>query len=285
ILSSHQYSYITDEGGNIGTIYDPYGLYNNTLQNFNYYNSEIAKNNASDMEFWCDEYFSGDPDAKYASNKGIQMTQFAAGLTAGMNNGINRFSTWQMFDVLWDSNSAHGDAINGDGQFGGGVHVCGTCPSLVFADGKRCTRSNCSCQKYDSRYHSNGCDDPYVPRVTYYGINLIGKYMNNDNADVFKTEVINVSGNEEGGVYVSAIKNDEGKTVVLVVNTMSTTSSVNLEFDKDYTIFTRYTYDPNEVVPTKEATSLPGDKTINMEFPNFFYDIIPAQSFAIYVET
>ena len=85
ILSSHQYSYITDEGGNIGTIYDPYGLYNNTLQNFNYYNSEIAKNNASDMELWCDEFFAQGSDAHWKDGVGMQMTQFAAGLTAAIN--------------------------------------------------------------------------------------------------------------------------------------------------------------------------------------------------------
>ncbi|MEE1025534.1 MAG: hypothetical protein U0L55_00815, partial [Acutalibacteraceae bacterium] len=265
--------------GYTNSIFDPYATYSMADNNFRGYSDILKGSGVRDMEFWCDEYFASAPDSRCFQNVGMQMTQFAAGLTAGINNGINRFSTWQMFDTLWDSDATHGDCINtGSSEFAGGIHVCGTCPSLVHVDGKTCpSGSNCPCTK-------NYPISSYVPRTTYYGINLIGKYMNNNNAKVFGTQVQNQYGDGDGGVYVSAIENDEGKTVVLVVNTMPTTSSVNLEFDKEYTNFTRYTYDPNEVDPTEDATSLPSDKTITMENPKSFYDIIPAQSFAIYVE-
>lgn len=265
---------------NGNSIFNPYACYYKANDNFTYYNTVLKNTGTRNTEFWCDEYFASAPDSRCFQNVGMQMTQFAAGLTAGINNGINRFSTWQMFDTLWDGNATHGDCINtGLSEFAGGIHVCGTCPSLVHVDGKTCPKGpDCPCTK-------NYSISSYVPRTTYYGINLIGKYMNNENAGVFATQVSNVDGDEEGGVYVSAIKNDNDKIVILVVNTMSTTSSVNVEFEREYMAsFTRYTYDPNEVVPTAQAKSLSSDKTITMYGENSFCDIIPAQSFSIYVE-
>ena len=66
---------------------------------------------------------------------------------------------------------------------------------------------------------------------------------------------------------------------------MPTTSSVEINLERNDTInFNRYTYDPNEIVPTAEAKPLSSDKTISLNGQTQFFDIIPAQSFAIYVE-
>ena len=108
--------------------------------------------------------------------------------------------------------------------------------------------------------------------------------MNNENASVFAADVVN-DAEDNGGIYVSAIKNDNGKTVILVVNTNSIVANVDVELEYgNVSSFNRYTYDPNEVVPTADATSIPSDKTISMNGGNSFSDMIPAQSFAIYVE-
>lgn len=280
ITAMHQYTSPHTRQGYPATVYGPYGSYALAEDNFTYYDDVLTNSGVRDMEFWCDEYFAHANDARWWHNVGMQMTQFAAGLTAGINTGVNRFLTWQMFDCLWDSEATHGAAIHDNsGEFSGGIHAVGTCPSLVHVDGKTCPKGeSCPCTK---NYNISS----YVPRTTYYGINLIGKYMNNENADVFATEVLDDATEDGGGVYVSAIKNDYGKTVILIVNTMPTASSVEVNLEDDAIInFNRYVYDPNEIVPTAEAKSIPSDKAISLNGATSFKDIIPAQSFAIYVE-
>ena len=279
INAMHQYTRPNYEAGYANTVYDPEASYSLAEENFNYYNDVLTNSGVRNMEFWCDEYFAHAPDAKWWNNVGMQMTQYAAGLTAGINTGVNRFLTWQMFDTLWDSESTHGTGIHDNAsEFSGGIHAVGTCPSLVHVDGKTCPNgASCPCT---ANYNISS----YVPRTTYYGINLIGKYMNNENASVFAADVVN-DAEDNGGIYVSAIKNDNGKTVILVVNTNSIVANVDVELEYgNVSSFNRYTYDPNEVVPTADATSIPSDKTISMNGGNSFSDMIPAQSFAIYVE-
>ena len=274
IISMHQYTTPDTNAGYNNDIYDPYACYSTASKNFPYYKEILSNAGVSNKEFWCDEYFASANNAKSIDGVGMQMTQFAAGLTAGINNGVNRFSTWQMFDTLWDSTATHSN-----GDFLGGIHVCGTCPSLVKADGETCSIAGCGCKDY-TQYSS------VVPRTTYYGINLIGKYLNNKNADVYATEVVDDATKDGGGVYVSAIKNDLQQMVILVVNTKPTISRVDLQFEKSNVFsFKRYTYDPSTVIPTQEAKSIASDGTITLNYANQFQDIIPAGSFSIYVST
>ncbi len=281
IISMHQYTTPNTQAGYENTIYDPYACYSRAAENFPYFKQIRENAGVEDMDFWCDEYFAYANDARWHDNVPMQMTQYAAGFTAGVNNGVNRFSVWQMFDCLWDDSATHGTAHLADyktsNEFIGGIHACGTCPSLVKADGETCTIENCPCKNY-TPYSS------YTPRTIYYGINLIGKYMNNENADVLATEVIDDATKDNGGVYVSAIENDLGQTVIMVVNTMPTTSSFDLQLETyDIKGFDRYTYDPDVIVPTPEAKSIESDKTITLKGENEFNDILPAGTFAIYV--
>ncbi|MBE6761865.1 MAG: hypothetical protein E7551_06220 [Ruminococcaceae bacterium] len=276
INALHQYTRPNTKKGYANTVYEPFGSYSLAEENFTYYNTLLENSGQRNTEFWCDEYFAHAPDAKWWDNVGMQMTQFAAGLTAGINNGVNRFLTWQMFDTLWESDDLNGSATS-DSEKVGGVHTVGTCPSLIKVDGKTCPNgASCGCNRYI--YSS------YTPRVTYYGINLIGKYMNNENAKVFDTYVVNDAARQDGGVYVSAIENDEGQTVILVVNAMPTVSGVDIKVEKqNITNFARYTYNPDEIVPTDEAKSIPSDKKITLDGATSFRDVIPAGSFVIYV--
>jgi len=283
INAMHQYTQPDTKAGYKNTVYDPVASYSFANKNFSYYKQVLNNAGVSNMEFWCDEYFAYANDAKWQDNVGMQMTQFAAGLTAGINNGVNRFLSWQMFDVLWDANVTHGTAHTEEGrlinEFIGGVHAVGTCPSLVKANGETCTRANCPCKNYTA-YSS------YTPRVTYYGINLLGRFLNNKSARVYSTIVTRCDDEADGGLYVSAIENDNGEVIVLVVNTMPTTSSVNVSFEnKNVTSLKRYVYDPNEIIPTAEATPIESDKTISLGGSFEFYDVIPAGSFAIYQQS
>ncbi len=283
IISMHQYTTPNTQKGYENTIFDPYACYSRAAENFPYFKQIRENAGVFEKEFWCDEYFAYANDARWHDNIGMQMTQYAAGFTAGMNNGVNRFSVWQMFDCLWDDSATHGTAHLADyktsNEFIGGIHACGTCPSLVKADGETCTIEGCACKNY-TPYSS------YVPRTSYYGINLIGKYLNNENASVLNTEVLDDATKDNGGVYVSAIENDLGQTVIMVVNTMPTFSSFDINLEKGNLVgFKRYTYNPDEVVATAEAKSIESDKTINIKGEDSFADILPAGSFAIYVST
>lgn len=251
------------------SVYDPEASYSFCETNFPYFKGIVESTGNSDKEFWCDEYFANAPDVEYIDGNGMQMIQFAAGITSGINNGVNRFVSWQMFDCLWENTATHSY-----GEFLGGVHICGTCPSLIKVDGKACTIVNCPCNAYNL--------SSYTPRNTYYGINLLGKLMNNKSSNVYKTEVANDATND-GGIYVSAINNDEGNTVILVVNTTHTVMNVDIQLEKtSHKTFNRYIYDPDEVEPTPEAKSIGSDKKIIVDEQNSIFDMIPSRSFAIY---
>ncbi len=279
INAMHQYSTPNTAAGYDSTIYDPEACYSMAESNFTYYNDVLTNSGLRNQEFWCDEYFAHAPDSKWWNNVGMQMTQFAAGMTAGINNGVNRFLTWQMFDCLWDSDAIQGcGVLDNSSEFSGGIHAVGTCSSLVHVDGKVCPNGpTCPCTAY---YNISS----YTPRVTYYGINLIGKYLNNENADVFEVDVIDDADNKNA-IYASAIKNDDGDNVVIVVNTTEYVTNVDLQFESgNVKPLTRYTYDPSQITPTVEAISISSDKTISGEDSSFI-DTIPAQSFVIYVES
>lgn len=281
INSSHSYTKPNTPLGYDDTVYEPYASYDMAEENFEYYNDILTNLGQRDKEFWGDEFFAYAGDVKSWDGVGMQAVQFAAGFTAGANNGVNRFITWQMFDTLWDSSAAYGTAyIDRATEFIGGVHAVGSCPSFVFADGFNCPNGKeCDCYNYYS-YSS------YTPRATYYGINLIGKYMNNTNALVYSTNVTSDIAETDEGLYVTAIKNDDGNTVILVVNTENNAVNVNIQLEKNTDVlYKRYTYESKYVIPTSDAISIPSDKDIMVYGLNEFNDVISPRSFSIYVSS
>ena len=222
--------------------------------------------------------------------KGVQL---AAGTVAGINNGIDRFSLWQMFDCLWGSNVTYGTGRMYNGktegsEYSGGVHLCGFCPSLVKANGEVCPLNgeDCECENY-TPYSS------YIPRKSYYAANLLCRFLNNDNAKVLKTSVeagndrysIDSVTGEVSGLYTTAIKNDKGQTVILVVNANDQLKSVNINLSSGKNLtFDRYVYEADNIHPTEEAKGIESDKQFNI-FGGEMRDYIPARSFAVYVES
>ncbi len=276
ILSSHHYPKPDTASGYEDTIYDPYACYSWADKNFDYF--EALRNNSeknadgSNKEFLADEFFTYASDAVRREDIGLQMTQFAACLSKGINTGINRFLSWQIFDTLWDKQT------NTGGEFIGGVHSCGTAPSLI--DTSNCTSSkgeNCPCHDYD-KYVSE------TPRKLYYGLNLLGKHLQNKNAFVVSSAVEDIDNYDaNGGLYVSSIINDENRLVVLVANTTNRPTNFNLNLESGFEAkFTRYTYNPDGITPTKEAKSIPSDGYITSTEGNF-YDTLAPGSFAFYI--
>ena len=264
ILSSHIYARPLESETSIN---DPYACYDRSEASFEYFKNILEKNGAADRAFWCDEYNARAVDCTLGGGVGAQMTQFAAGFVAAMNNGVDNLISWQIFDQLWTSQT------NTGGEFVGGVHACGTCPSFVTIDDK-CTNTNCACHDY-KKYAS------YTPYVTYYGLNLLGKYMSAKSGTVFSTTV---TGDEKGGLYSSSMRDEKGNLVVLAVNTLGTATNVSFNAAKtsEYSKITRYTYNPNGITPTEKAISLASDGSFKVN-GNSFYDTIPAMSFSIYV--
>lgn len=276
IISSHHYPKPDTANGYEDTIYEPYACYSWSDKNSEYFKKIREKTGLSDQEFWCDEYFTFASDAHRMEDIGVQMTQFAACLTAGINTGTNRFLSWQLFDTLWygstgttSSKSAYSE------HWIGGVHVCGTAPSLI--DTSNCTKgSRCACHNYD-KYASE------TPRKIYYGLNLLGKYLNNKNGTVVESIVKDNNYDSKGGLYVSSIISDDNKLVVLVANTTNIPTNFNLNLQSGMnTHFTRYTYNPDGITPTPDAKSLPSDGYVTTD-ENGFYDTLAPGSFAFYI--
>ena len=251
-------------------IYTPDAVYDTANTTFAKYDEILKNANQRDKEFWCDEYFVKSDDVSLGDDNAMLLTQFAAGMVSGMNLGINRFVSWQMFDTLWDANAKHTT-----GEFVGGIHEVGTCPRLI---GSTCNIADCGCKDYTLASST--------PRKTYYGINLLGKYLNNKNASVLATEIVDEAVESDSGIFTSAIINDAGQTVILVVNTLDVVTTVDINLEKAEGAFFRYVYNSNDIVATPDATSIPSDKTIKIEDGvTSFVDAVPAQSFAIYVQS
>ena len=281
INSSHAYATPNTQDGYENTVYQPNATYSMAEKNFTYYDELLTNIDQRDKEFWCDEFFAGAGDIKYWDGVDMQAVQLAAGFASGANNGINRMSLWQIFDCLWDSSATYGTAyIDRATEFIGGVHACGTCPSFIFADGFNCTEGeSCPCYNY---YQFSS----YTPRTTYYGVNLLGKYMNNKNASVYSTSVANELSEKEGGLFTTAIKNDDGNTVILVVNTENEAANINIQLEKSTDVsYARYTFESGNIFPTEDATSIPSDKDIMVYGLNEFNDVISPRSFSIYVSS
>ena len=247
ILSTHTYA------SSNASIKDETFYYDKSNAAFSSYKDVLDRYNCK-KPFWADEFFaSSSADATYLSNEPIQLTQLAAGLTAAMKNGINRIISWQMFDQLWVNQN------NTGGEFISGVHVAGTCPSFI-AQGDYAV------------YASE------IPRKTYYGLNLISKYLGGKKCKVYSVETDRAT-----GLYTGAIKNDRGCYVIIAVNTTNEPLSLNVNFENDLcTYFSKFVYDPNGILPTSDATPISCDETISSS--GYFNSVIPAYSFTIYLE-
>ena len=250
VLSAHTYS-----NSNTLSINDPNHYYNKANTTFADYRRVLDEYGYTG-EFLVDEYFAVSTiDGNWTTNNGVQLTQVAAGVTAAVKNGIDRLLSWQIFDQLWvNANLTNGDFI-------GGVHALGTAPSFVPNP-----------HKDYAPYASE------TPRVTYYGLNLLGKYLSNQKALTYYTQ-----STAENGLYTAAIRGDDGKYAILVVNTAGTAARFSLNFEKTVdSDFYRYAYCPTAVTPSPDATSIAYD-TVFQNISQRLDDTLPPQSFAIYV--
>ena len=252
ILTAHMYPKSSSK-----SIYETEYYHDSTKSAYVSYKATLDTYNTKNKKFWIDEYFASSPlDADCTSNNGVISTQLAAGYVAAINTGLERVLTWQIFDQLWVNQTST------NSEFIGGVHAVGTCPSFT------------------PNVHKDYL--PYAsqtPRTHYYGLNLLGKYISGK-----KCIVYNCENDSDSGLYTAAIKRDDGQYAVLVINTTAVPNNVSVKFDYlSVKNVSRYLYDPNGVVQTPAATSIPKDKVIENVDSSGFYDTVAPYSFAIYL--
>lgn len=273
IYSSHRYT-----NSNMQSIYNETIYSNMADESFDYFVSSLRKHSTT-KSFWSDEFYgSSTLDGHLFKNSGMQFTQVAAGIVSAMNHGVDRICTWQLLDQLWIDNSgtnSSGEKFNvfspldpskpQGNEFFCGVHITGTAPALPVT----------AAHKQD--YYSNNIRS-YTPRTSYYGMGLLGRELGYENGRVLKT-----TNNSSGGLYTGTVYRNDGKMVIVAVNTKQTELNISYNISSNLTsVAARSLYDPESIVPDRNATQITSDCRINIKNGKF-YDTVPAGSFAVYV--
>ena len=260
VLTAHNYP----EEGDIKTNYDKYydtmtnnshyNVLNGYSSDFNDYKGYLAtaQKANSNAEFWSDEFNIKD----FEVGEGRGTSSFYRGLATAMGgivaqqSGIQNTILWMSFDQLWTDKTG-GDAST-KSEFMNGIHQCGNAPSLFLSD------------------------DPYAH---YYPTSLFSKYNGYKNGTVYKT---NLTETEQKGVYVGAVKLEDGSWTVSVLNMNTAAVNINVAFDTaiNQTLY-RHIVSSDKADTYKNAELPEADKTFN-NVGTTFGDVLPAGSFAVY---
>lgn len=197
-------------------------------------------------EFWLDEFNAHFDDYGKGSSDAYQGIQNAVCAIAAQQEGIENIVLWQLFDQLWT------DKTTGGREFENGIHMTGNHPSLFVSA---------------------------TPYAEYYATGLFTKYNGYKNGTVYATNLEYVSA---FGLYIGAVKLEDGNWTVSVVNMNADPYRVVVNFDEaiNQTLY-RHLCTATEVDPTPEAVLPDADKTF-VNVGDEFTDVIPAGSLAIY---
>lgn len=199
-------------------------------------------------EFWMDEYNAHYKDYGPAQNNSWQGLQTVMGGIVAQQKGINNVILWQLYDQLWT------DRTNNGKEWINGIHMTGYVPSLFVSS---------------------------IPYSQYYPIGLFMKYNGNGNGSAIETNNAYLAECGEG-VYVGAVKLENGKWTISVVNLNLDDRRIHVKFDKpiNQTLY-RHLCVTSDIKPTPKAELAPADK-IYGNVQDKFTDIIPSGSIAIY---
>lgn len=246
IYSAHHYPQSTFAIDDIS-----YYIYTNFLQE--YYMELLKKAGLyGKVQFWMDEFNCKDDGAEFlASGSAWLGLQNAVCAMTAQQNGIQNIMLWMPFDQLWTDRSSSG------GEFKDGIHMCGLAPSLFVSS---------------------------IPYEKYYTSGLFTKYNSCKNGIVYQTNNKYLVEEEYMGVYVSAMRNDEGKLVVTVVNLNVDKAEIHINFDKDInTTLYRHVCEVGNITPGFDAKLADADKTYG-NVKNKLTDKLPGGSIAVYTE-
>ena len=250
ILSAHHYPQSDD------STKDNYYMYSNFQQ-------EMYKQYLKDagvegkVQFWMDEVNCWEVPANTKAAENLERQLPFIGLQnavvgmAAQQNGIQNIILWMPFSQLWT------DRNHTSGEFKDGIHICGLAPSLFVSA---------------------------TPFPQYYGTGLFTKYNSCKNGIVYATNNKYLAEEECCRVYVSAMRNDDGKLTVTVVNLNFDEAEIHVNFDKAInTTLYRHLCHVGTVEPDFNATLAPADKTYG-NVKTKFTDKLPGGSIAVYTE-
>ena len=199
-------------------------------------------------EYWIDEYNVAinqysATEVRASHSNPWKGVALGAMINSVMNMGVNNLFLWTFYDQQWPNNTSGG----GTSEFDNGVQICGYLPTLL-----------------ESR----------TPRPAWYSCSLLTRYVGS--GKVYECE----SG---FGVYISAIKRDDGEYTVVVTNYNYLESPIQIKFEKSMggKNFYRHLYWASSIEPVPGCEMIEAD-AVAKGVTEGFYDIIPGGSVAVY---
>ena len=199
-------------------------------------------------EYWIDEYNVAINqysaiEVRESHNNPWKGVALGAMINSVMNMGVNNLFLWTFYDQQWPNNTSGG----GTSEFDNGVQICGYLPSLL-----------------ESR----------TPRPAWYSCSLLTRYVGS--GKVYASE-------NAFGLYISAIKRDDGEYTVVVTNYNYLESPVQIKFEKSMggKNFYRHLYWASSIEPVPGCEMIEAD-AVAKGVTDGFYDIIPGGSVAVY---
>lgn len=245
IYSAHHYPQSSSAAN------DTYYIYSNFLQE--YYMDKLKKAGVyGKVQFWMDEFNCKDEGAEFlASSSAWLGLQNAVCGIAAQQNAIQNILLWMPFDQLWTDRTSSG------GEFKDGIHMCGMAPSLLVSS---------------------------IPYEKYYTNGLFSKYNSCRKGLVYPTNNKRLAEDEYASVYIGAIKNDDGKWVISVVNLNADDVIIHINFEKaiNATLY-RHLCATGDLEPGFDAKLADADKTYG-NVKTKFTDKLPGGSIAVYTE-
>ena len=203
------------------------------------------KANNNKKPFWIDEWNASETGhTQLYYNCPWRGTQIGVCTAAIMNMGISNSILWTLYNHQWVNNTYSG------GEFTDGIQMCGLAPALNLSA---------------------------VPSTQYFGFTLLSKYLK-DKSNVYACEF-----DEYGDVYISCAEGNDGEITVLVVNTNTSPSGFDLQFDKNLggKKMYRHVYCPINARPYSDIQVIAADRVYN-NVRNKLVDKLPAGALAIY---
>ena len=207
-------------------------------------------------EFWVDETYVKDyastPDAgsdnQIANNAWYGLQLVFQGIV-NQQRGINQTISWFLIDQRWDSAS-----VANSGESWHGMQFVGSMPALVFSP---------------------------IPREQYYFHNLFVRYNGYQNGTVYRTNLDELA-ESYYGVYIGAVKLEDGSWTVTVLNLTAFPETVVVNFDKaiNQTLY-RHKQTAGEVKADASA-KLAGVDKVYTSVKDKFCDVVPGGTVAIY---
>ncbi len=201
-------------------------------------------------EFWIDEtHIKDDTSEDDMISNGWYGLQMALQGIIAQQEGINNIILWNLIDQRWDTGSvANGSSTQHGIQFASSI------PNLLYSA---------------------------IPRDQYYFHSLFAKYNGYQNGTVYRTNMEELA-DMAYGVYIGAVKLEDGSWTITVLNLNIMPETVIVEFDEsiDQTLY-RHMATEGQLKPDASARLADVDK-VYTSVQDRFWDTIPGGTVAIY---